>query len=232
MNYLFLGTGVGDLDESVNYRCGFTEFIKKNYQPKDNIFLIEANKLHISKLKECWKSFKNVNIFNIAIARNNEDEGIKKFYYAEESAPHFQTCSMKIDHVMKHYPNSKKIKSFKVNAISINSFINKYLKNQSIDFCSIDLEGIDFEVFMSLNLAEFEIKKISIEFQHMSRKQIREMIKKFNKNSYSYMGYGYDHSKLNFLFEKKVIKLNQVLSIILGYTRSKKIRHLINDLIN
>ena len=232
MNYLFLGTGVGDLDESVNYRCGFTEFIKKNYQPKDNIFLVEANKNHIQKLKECWKNFQNINIFNIAIARNNEDEGIKKFYYSKESAPHYQTCSMHVEHVIKHYPNDKNIQSFKVNAISINKFINKYLKNERIDYCSIDLEGIDFDVIMSLSLADFDIKKISIEFQHMHMKQIRAMIKKFNKNSYSYKGYGYDHFNLDFLFEKKVIRLNQFLSIILGYTRSKKIRHLINYLIN
>ena len=83
MNYLFFGTGVGDLDESV----------------KSDVALQNIIRGRRSKYK---------------LARNNEDEGIKKFYYSKES-PTLSNCSM--------------VK----------------LKNESIDYCSIDLEGIDFD---------------------------------------------------------------------------------------
>jgi len=218
------------LDPISNFECGFTNFIKKNYTKGDFIYLLEANKNNIPTLKKCWEKYPNVNIYNYAITTNNISNDIKKFYYSLDDAPYHQTCSVSIEHVLKHYPNKANIKEFQVEGISINNFIEQYIGNK-IDYLEIDLEGIDYDVIMDLNLKKYNIENISIEFQHMGRVKIRSMIKKLNNAGYSYMGYGFDHNSLDFLFKRKKIKLNQYLSLILGFTRSKKIRHFINRIL-
>ena len=41
MIFVHLGAGAGDLDQGANFRCGFTEFIKKNSE--DLISYIRPN---------------------------------------------------------------------------------------------------------------------------------------------------------------------------------------------
>ena len=53
--FVHLGGGAGDLDPRSNYRCGFTEFIKKRYNSDSKIFAVEANPLNIDKLNFCYK---------------------------------------------------------------------------------------------------------------------------------------------------------------------------------
>ena len=67
---------------------------------------------------------------------------------------------MNIDHVKKHYPNSK-IENFKVQGMNINEFLEKYVGNK-LDYLSIDLEGIDYDILMNLNLKKMMAKKDSI----------------------------------------------------------------------
>ena len=212
MIYLHLGAGAGDLDERANFRCGFTELIKSKFNEGDKIYIIEANPINIKKLRETYKDYIDTKIFNIGISEKNEKE--LKFYYAEHDAPHFQVCSAKIEHVKKHHPNSK-INFFKIETISINNFLENYIKNQTIDYLSIDIEGLDFEVLMSINLKKYNIKNISIEYLHLSKFQKRNMINKLIKFGYSYCGYGYDHNNYDFLFVKKKIFINQLLSKVL-----------------
>ena len=76
MIYVHFGAGAGDLDPRANYRCGFTEFIKKNYQAGDEIYLIEVNKNNIEKLKKCWVNYQNSYIFNTGIVTKEHEEGI------------------------------------------------------------------------------------------------------------------------------------------------------------
>ena len=165
MIFIHLGAGAGDLDERTNFKCGFTEFIKKNSKSNDKIFVLEANPKNISSLKMCYKNFSNVNIYNLGISINNEEN--LTFYYTDDDAPHYQVCTSKIDHLKKHYPNTT-IKKFEIQSLSINEFLEKEVKNNIIDFLSIDLEGIDFDTLMSINMEKFEIKNISIEFIHLS----------------------------------------------------------------
>ena len=179
MIYVHLGAGAGDLDEGANFRCGFTEFIKKNYKSSNKIFLLEANPKNIPSLERCYKNFQNVSIFNLGI------EIIKcgtiKFFYTEDDAPHYQVCTTKINHLKKHYPNSI-IKEFSISAISINDFLETKVKSKLIDYLSIDLEGMDYESLMSINLKKFFIKNISIEFIHLDKFQKKRMISHLNKN--------------------------------------------------
>ena len=59
MYFVHLGAGAGDLDERSNYICGFTEFIKKNYNESSKVFVVEANPKNIDKLKSSYKNFKS-----------------------------------------------------------------------------------------------------------------------------------------------------------------------------
>ena len=223
MIFVHLGAGAGDLDEGANFRCGFTEFIKKNYKSSNKIFLLEANPKNIPSLERCYKNFKNVEIFNLGI------EIIKcgtiKFFYTEDDAPHYQVCTTKINHLKKHYPNSI-IKEFSISAISINEFLETIVKSKLIDYLSIDLEGMDYESLMSINLKKFFIKNISIEFIHLDKFQKKTMIGHLNKNGYSYSGYGYDHNNFDLLFIKKEKKLNRFLSKFIWLISNKHLKFL------
>lgn len=221
MIFVHLGAGAGDLDERANFRCGFTEFIKKNVKSNDKIFILEANPRNVSKLTECYKDFSNANIYNLGISINKEKK--LSFYYTDDDAPHYQVCSTKIEHVKKHYPNSI-IKKFEIMSLSINEFFKEKIKENVIDYLSIDLEGIDFDALLSINMKKFDIKNISIEFIHLTSLEKKRMIKHLNQNGYSYVGNGYDHNNYDFLFKRKKIFLNRMLSQFLWMISSKHIK--------
>ena len=221
MIFVHLGAGAGDLDERANFRCGFTEFIKKNVKSNNKIFILEANPKNITKLRECYKNFSNANIYNLGISINNEKR--LKFYYTDDDAPHYQVCSTKIEHLKKHYPNSI-IKNFEIISLSINEFFREKVKENIIDYLSIDLEGIDFDALMSINMKKFNIKNISIEFIHLTSLEKKKMIKHLNQNGYSYVGNGYDHNNFDFLFKRKKIFLNRFLSQFLWMISNKHVK--------
>ena len=221
MIYVHLGACVGDWDKTEVNRCGFTEFIKKNSKSEDNIFLFEANPKNINKLKESYKNFQNAKIFNLGISAKENDE--ITFFYTEDDAPHYMVCSTKIEHVLKHYPNSK-IKKFKINTVSINNLLKNYIKEKKIDYLSIDLEGIDFEILMSINFDNYNIKNISVEHLHLNKKQKKELVNYLLKHGYSYCGFGYDHNNFDFLFKKKKILFNRFISKFLWIIGKKHLK--------
>ena len=221
MIFVHLGAGVGDLDERANFRCGFTEFIKRNIKSNDKVFILEANPKNIPKLTECYKDFSNANIYNLGISIDKEKK--LNFYYTDDDAPHYQVCSTKIEHIKKHYPNSI-IKKFEIMSLSINEFFKEKIKENVIDYLSIDLEGIDFDALMSINMKTFDIKNISIEFIHLTSLEKKKMIKHLNQNGYSYVGNGYDHNNFDFLFKKKKFFLNRFLSQFLWMISNKHIK--------
>ena len=210
MYFVHLGAGAGDQDSRANFRCGFTEFIKKNYDNTSKVFVVEANQLNIEKLKICYSNYKNINIQNIAISTKNLDK--LTFFYAKEDAPHFQVCSSDFNHVKKNYPNSK-IEKFSVRSFTINKFFEDNSINE-IDYLSIDIEGLDFEVLMSINFNKFNIRNISIEYLHLTKYQKKKLISFLTKSGYSYCGFGYDHNKFDYLFCKKKILWNRLISKI------------------
>ena len=221
MIFVHLGAGAGDLDERANFRCGFTEFIKKNVKSQDKIFVLEANPKNIPKLRECYKNFSNTNIYNLGISI--DDKKKLHFYYTEDDAPHYQICTTKIEHLRKHYPNSN-IKKFEIKSLSVNEFFKENIKENIIDYLSIDLEGIDFDALMSINMKTFDIKNISIEFIHLTSLEKKKMIKYLNQFGYSYVGNGYDHNNFDFLFKRKKIFLNRLLSQFLWMISNKHIK--------
>ena len=214
MIYLHIGAGAGDKDPSKNYRDGFSEFVKKKKDKNKKIFVVEANPTNINKLRECWKKFKNVKIFNFAISANRKNSA--KFYYSTNDAPHFQLFSNKKKHV-EHYFSKNTIRSKKLRLININIFLKKYFYKKTIDYFSIDIEGLDYEVVMKINLEKFEIKNISLEYLHLNKIQKKNLIKRLLSFGYSYYGFGLDHNKIDWFFKKKTSVWNNIIVKSLPY---------------
>ena len=221
MNYVHLGACIGDWDKTGINRCGFTEFIKRNSKSNDKIFLIEANPKNIDKLEESYKDFHNAKILNLGVSA--KENGEVTFFYTEDDAPYYMVCSTKINHVLKHYPNSK-ISEFKIKSVSINNLLKNYIKEKKIDFLSIDLEGIDFEILMSINFENYNIKNISFEYLHLSKIEKKKLVNYLLKYGYTYCGFGYDHDNFDFLFKKKKILLNRFISKILWIVGKKHLK--------
>ena len=225
MIFVQLGAGAGDLDPRANYRDGFSEFVKRYNTKKKKIFLVEANPTNIKTLKECWKNYKNVKIFNHALVPDSINSKTLDFFYSEDDSPYYQTFSLKIKHVKKHYPSSK-IKKIKIKTQKINNFFDINFKSVVIDFLGIDLEGIDFEILNNINFDNFNIQNISFEYLHLTKNEKKKIIDKLNSYGYSYCGYGLDHNNYDYLFTKKKLPLNRLISKIIPYISNKHIKFL------
>ena len=164
---------------------------------------IEANPLNLDKLKKCWKNFKNLKILNLAIVDKRFDDEKIKIYYTEDDKPCYQVSSVFKEHVIKHYPNSEILTKI-VKSKKINDFLMDETKKESIEYLAIDAEGIDFDLVMDIDFDIFEIKNISIEFLHLSKKCKKQLISKLLKNGYSYCGNGFDIRGYDFMFTKKM----------------------------
>ena len=84
MIFVHVGAGAGDLDPSSNFRDGFTEYVKNINFSEKKIYVVEANPKNLEKLKDCWKNYKNVKIFNFAITPNNFSNDEIDLYYSED----------------------------------------------------------------------------------------------------------------------------------------------------
>ena len=146
MNLVQIGAGSGNLDK--NIEDGFTNFIEKK-KIKGKIFFVDANSLHLDNLKKYWKKNRDVKIFNLGITSDNSQKRELTFFYSEDDKPDFQLFSSSFNFVKKHYPNSK-ILSKEVKCLNISTFL-KQNNLYSVNFLSLDIEGMDFEVIHNLD---------------------------------------------------------------------------------
>lgn len=216
MNFVHIGAGAGDLDPKFNYRDGFSEYVKQHKCKNKNIFLVEANPKNIKKLRSCWENYKKVKVFNLAITPNNYYKKKIKLYYSDNDKPNYQLLSFDRNFVKRYFPKSK-IKSLIVKTMKIDDFFHNNFKDLIIESFSIDVEGLDYDIFMDIDLKKFKIKNISLEYLHLNKKQKKNIIKKFISNGYSYNGFGIDHNKIDWLFTKKKSIWNNFLAKILPY---------------
>ena len=200
-----IGGGMGDLDPRNQFKDGFTDFVKKKLQIQfyDKILIIEANPFNIEKLNECWKNFSNVKIFDRAIVGQNYEGKSLELYYAEDDKPSYQVTSKYKKHVEKHYPESK-ILSKNVKISRINDFLYEEAKNSTIEYLSIDVEGMEFELISSIDFNRFNIQNISIEFLHLTKKIRKDLLNILLKNGYSFKGKGFDIRGYDLMFQKKM----------------------------
>ena len=226
MIYVHIGAGAGDLDSGALFRDGFSEFVKKNDDEDKKIYLVEANPSNISKLKESWKDYRNVEIFNFAITSSKQDEKRLKFFYSLDDAPHYQQFSNDIEHVKKNYKDLDRIKFKYIDCVKINEFLDKNFNNEIINFFSIDIEGMDYDVIQDINLEKYEIINFSFEHLHLNIYQKIELFKKFLKFNYSYNGSGIDHNDFDWTFRKKKNIWNNIVFFFLIFISKKHYRFL------
>ena len=65
-NLVQIGSGSSNLDKQ--FQDGFTNYAQKEIKDS-KLYLVEANSIHIQKLKKNWKNNNNVKIFNFAVLK-------------------------------------------------------------------------------------------------------------------------------------------------------------------
>jgi hypothetical protein len=126
------------------------------------------------------------------------------FYYCEKDGPDFQIFSNSKKFVRKHFPDGKILQTT-VNCKPLSFFLSENSLYE-IEFLSLDIEGMDFDVLMSLDLNKFKIKNISFEHLHLSFVQKLLVIYKLTRHKYYYSGLGFDVRKSDWLFSKNYKK--------------------------
>ncbi len=137
------------------------------------------------------------------------------FFYSAEDAPNYQIFSNSKSFVLKHFPKSKINKKI-VNCLNISKFFEKN-KLKKINFLSLDIEGMDYEVLLNLNLKKFDIKHISFEHLHLTILQKFIIIFKFINHNYYFSGMGFDLRKSDWMFSKGV-KRTKIKTYLLPLT--------------
>ena len=198
MCFIQIGSGSANYDSYI--KDGFTNFVKKQ-KIKENIYIIEANSIHIDNLEVFWKLDKNIKIFNLAIVPDNNNSKKMEFFYCLEDAPNYQVFSNSKLFVRKHFPDGIIVKKL-VDCIKFSEFLKKQ-NIHKVNYLSIDIEGMDFEVLINLDLKKFEFKNISFEHLHLTFLQKIKIVYKFVKNGYFFSGMGFDLRKSDWMFTKK-----------------------------
>ena len=207
-----IGSGSANLDTYI--QDGFTLFIKKN-NIKGKILIVEANSIHLNNLKNFWKKNLNVKIFNLAVVPDNIDQNKMQFFYCLEDAPNYQIFSYSKSFVKKHFPYGT-VKTKLVDCLKVSTFLEKN-DISVIEYLSIDIEGMDFEVLMNLDLKKFDIKNISFEHLHLNFFQKMKIVVKLIMHGYFFSGMGFDLRKSDWMFTKNY-KNKKIQTFLLPFT--------------
>ena len=122
------------------------------------------------------------------------------FYFSEKDSPDFQIFSNSQDFVRKHFKSGKILKKL-VKCKTLSTFLSQNSLKE-LEFLSLDIEGMDYDVLMNLNLKKFDIKNISFEHLHLSFFQKLLIIFKLIRHNYYFSGMGFDIRKSDWMFSK------------------------------
>lgn len=212
MTLVQIGSGSANLD--TNVQDGFSNFILKN-KSSQNIYIIEANSIHLKNLKKFYKNYENVKIFNLAIVPDNIKLKKMSFFYCLEDTPNFQIFSNSKSFVKKHFPKGKIAKKT-VYCSKLSEFLT--VNNiKKIDYLSLDIEGMDYEVLFNFDLKKFKVRNVSFEHLHLSFWQKIKIIKLLTINDYYFSGMGFDLRKSDWMFTKKY-NSNKFRTYLLPFT--------------
>jgi len=153
-----------------------TEIIKEN----KNIIgiLVEPNPTNFLLLKENYKNIKNLFFENLAISTKNSE--INLYVEPGEISHH---GSINYNHLIMHDHNPKGIKTLKVQAITLQTLLDKYnLTEHIVDYLFMDTEGHDCDIILNTDFSKFKIKNICFESFHADGpfKQGIKLIKTIN----------------------------------------------------
>jgi len=167
----------------------FYNYLKNNKVDVEMGILVECFIPHIPVLKECYSEFNNIIIENIAIKSPYEQKDKLNFFYNDCDGPNYECASLNLQHVINHncyFPENSKILSCEVSCFTLEQLFQKYNIN-SLDWLSLDVEGIDSEIILTFDFEKYDIKRIEFEHIHLG----------YYKNSIKHMmnGLGYIQTK-------------------------------------
>lgn len=175
-----------------------TELIKD--KQLEFLYLVEANKLNLERLQECYKNYEKCIIDNIAIVDNKESETIKLYYSTGDANNGYQISSLNHHHVSHYERQKENIKFFEVECYTLEEYLDS--KNiKELDYLFIDIEGVDADVILKFNFEKYNIKNIQIEWLHLGTKE-NQIVEKFKKYNYI-MHPGLDKDGFDRLFIKQ-----------------------------
>jgi FkbM family methyltransferase len=197
--FIQVGAGAGDLDNKFDCKDGFTEFIKNLPRERiKKIILVEANPMNIPKLRECWKDYPEATIYQLAIVPKNMKEDSITFYYHEDDGPHYQVTSVMKEHVLKHYSDESKVKTFRAPTKHLEDFIHE-ITTEEVELLALDIEGIDAEILLDIDYNNLKVKFLSFEYIHLGDNE-RKVKMNLIHNNFQYFGKGIDHNGYDLLF--------------------------------
>ena len=147
----------------IGSNIGFFSILASKLCGEGKVYSIEASPLNFKKLKKNIEinNIKNIELFNFALGSSNDmrDLGISK-----ESV----CCGL--------YSNDLDVETIKVQGKILNDLIREE-QIKKIDFIKVDCEGAEYEIFESLDNANFEkIKLLAMEIHYIKGKNPFELI--------------------------------------------------------
>lgn len=147
------------------------QHLLSNYNQLEFGLFVDANKLHIGDIKECYKKYNNVIVENIAIKTPLQSNNTLTIYYHTNEHPDYGMASCNIEHIKKHmawcpHLQGGEIKSFDVNCITLEELLDRH-NIIELDWLYLDIEGIDAEVLLTFNWSKYRIKRIEFEQLHL-----------------------------------------------------------------
>jgi FkbM family methyltransferase len=200
--YIQIGAGAGDRDPRSNFRDGFSEYIKsKNLSADDRIILVEPNPINIPLLNECWKNYRQAEIYPVGVhvdADAHEPQTIR-FYYAKEDVPHYHVFSMSYEHVRRHYP-TQEIKFKDVTTVHIQDLLDKAVGADPVEMLALDVEGIDADIVLAIDWTKLNCQNVSIEWLHLGEKADL-VANTLAAAGFKFAGIGLDHNGYDHLYK-------------------------------
>lgn len=142
------------------------EWVLPIHQNNIVCYLIEGSPSIFDELKENYKNYDNFRLHNIIISSNGEN---CDFYDFGEGG----NSSSNVNYLKTLTPSVSLVVPEKKSTVSLNDFLEKY---PMINWIRIDLEGIDFDLVMSLYEKNLKnIKMIQYEHLFLSEEKLYEI---------------------------------------------------------
>lgn len=162
------------VDIGANYGMSSIPFI----QSDSKVYLIDADSVNIRILKDAYGNDRNIKIIDKAIYSY---DGLISFYETPNAS--VVSCVSADDVSGNVIGRIEK----KIQCISPNTLIEKYVDEKIIDLLKIDIEGAEYEFFSSISDRNIKkIKKIIIEYHRNNDYKVMDIIKKLTKNDFRF----------------------------------------------
>jgi FkbM family methyltransferase len=207
--FVQIGAGAGDCDSRANFRDGFSELVK-SMDPRliERVILVEPNPINITALRQCWKDYPQAEIYQIGINVPSLKNEKLTFYFADEDKPHYQVFSLKQEHVLKHYPNGT-IRTIEVETQDLVGFLRDTVGTErQISLLSLDIEGIDAEILLSIDWRYVNVERLSFEHLHLAEKT-DHVLRHLGNSGYMFIGSGVDVNGYDLMYERIRVPLTE-----------------------